>query len=104
VAEEESEAREAIRVTTAVYIANKVQNIRDDTLMRAADLSEDEAVPIAEKLQREGPQAAARMVSNAIMPVPRYRLRTGCWGSRMRACAGRCYIRCSVPIARRPLN
>jgi 5,10-methylenetetrahydromethanopterin reductase len=67
VAEEESEAREAIRVTTAVYIANKVQNIRDDTLMRAADLSEDEAVPIAEKLQREGPQAAARMVSNAIM-------------------------------------
>ena len=67
VAEEESEAREAIRVTTAVYIANKVQNIRDDTLMRAADLSEEEAVPIAEKLQREGPQAAAHMVSNAIM-------------------------------------
>lgn len=67
VAEDESEARDAIRVTTAVYVANKLQNIRDDTLMKAAGLTEDEARPIADKLQSDGAAAAARMVTNAIM-------------------------------------
>ena len=66
-AEDEAQARDAIRVTTAVYIANKVQNIRDDTLMNAAGLELDEAKPIADVVQREGAQAGARMVTNAIM-------------------------------------
>ena len=67
VAEDEGEAREAVRTLTATYIANKVQNIRDDTLMQAAGLDESEARPIAETLQKEGPQAARRMVTNEIM-------------------------------------
>jgi alkanesulfonate monooxygenase SsuD/methylene tetrahydromethanopterin reductase-like flavin-dependent oxidoreductase (luciferase family) len=67
VAEDESEARDAIRVTTAVYIANKLQNIRNDALMNAAGLTEDEARPIADKLLSEGALAAARLVTNAIM-------------------------------------
>jgi 5,10-methylenetetrahydromethanopterin reductase len=67
VAEDEGEARDALRPVTAAYIANKLQNIRDDTLMRAAGLDEAEARPIAEALQKDGPQVAARMVSNEIM-------------------------------------
>jgi 5,10-methylenetetrahydromethanopterin reductase len=67
VAEDEGEAREAVRTLTATYIANKVQNIRNDTLMQAAGLDESEARPIAETLQKEGPQAARRMVTDEIM-------------------------------------
>jgi 5,10-methylenetetrahydromethanopterin reductase len=67
VAEDEAAARDAIRPTTAAYIANKLHNIRDDTLMNAAGLTEQEARPIADKLQSDGIAAAARMVTNAIM-------------------------------------
>lgn len=67
VAEDEAEARDAIRPTTAAYITNKVQNIRDDTLMGAAGLTEEEARPIADKVQSDGVAAGARMVTNAIM-------------------------------------
>ena len=67
VAVDEFEARDAIRVTTAVYIANKLHNIRNDTLMNAAGLTEDEARPIADKLLSEGASVAGRLVTNAIM-------------------------------------
>jgi 5,10-methylenetetrahydromethanopterin reductase len=67
VAEDEAEARDAIRTLTAIYIANKLENIRNDTLMQAAGLEESDARPIAETLRRDGPQAAARMVTNEIM-------------------------------------
>ena len=106
VADDEAEARDAIRVTTAVYIANKLQNIRDDTLMNAAGLTEGEARPIADKLQSEGAPAAARMVTNKIMDKVRdCRHSDAGHGSASGVectsdCAGRCSIRCSVRTAR----
>lgn len=60
-------ARDAIRRLTAVYITNKVQNIRDDTLMKSAGLNADEAVPIAEAKAKNGIEAATAMVTDEIM-------------------------------------
>jgi len=60
-------AREAIRRLTAVYITNKVQNIRDDTLMQAAGLTPEEAVPIARAKSEKGIEAAMAMVTDEIM-------------------------------------
>ena len=60
-------ARDAIRKLTAVYITNKVQNIRDDTLMKAAGLTADEAVPIAQAKAEKGIDAATAMVTDEIM-------------------------------------
>jgi 5,10-methylenetetrahydromethanopterin reductase len=67
VAEDEEEARAAIRRLTAVYVANKVQNIKNDALMRASGLDEDEVASIAARLQSDGPDAAAGMISNDLM-------------------------------------
>lgn len=63
----EEKARDAIRKLTAVYIANKLQNIRNDALMQAAEIEEREIRPIADELDRNGADAAARMVTNEIM-------------------------------------
>ena len=60
-------ARDAIRELTAVYIANKIQNIRNDVILRSAGLSEDEALPISEAVTRWGAKAAARLVSDEIL-------------------------------------
>ncbi len=60
-------ARDAIRQLTAVYITNKVQNIRDDTLMKAAGLTAEEAVPIAQAKSEKGIEAATAMVTDEIM-------------------------------------
>jgi len=60
-------ARDAIRRLTAVYITNKVQNIRDDALMRAAGLTADEAMPIARAKSEHGIEAATAMVTDEIM-------------------------------------
>lgn len=60
-------ARDSIRRLTAVYITNKVQNIRDDTLMQAAGLTAEEAVPIAQAKAERGIDAATAMVTDEIM-------------------------------------
>ena len=60
-------ARDAIRELTAVYITNKVQNIKNDTLMQAAGLTADEAVPIAQAKSERGIAAATAMVTDEIM-------------------------------------
>ncbi|HVO88825.1 MAG TPA: LLM class flavin-dependent oxidoreductase [Casimicrobiaceae bacterium] len=60
-------ARDAIRRLTAVYIANKVQNIRNDTLMKAAGLGAEEAEPIARAKAEKGVEAATAMVTDEIM-------------------------------------
>lgn len=67
VAEDASDARAAIRRLTAVYVANKVQNIKNDALMRAAVVEEDEVQAIANCLQADGPDAAAAMISDSLM-------------------------------------
>lgn len=65
--EDSRTARDAIRRLTAVYIANKVQNIRNDTLMQAAGLGAAEAEPIARAKSERGIEAATRMVTDEIM-------------------------------------
>jgi len=65
--EDSRTARDAIRKLTAVYIANKVQNIRNDTLMKAAGLGLDEAEPIARAKSEKGIDAAMAMVTDDIM-------------------------------------
>ena len=60
-------ARDAIRELTAVYIGNKIQNIRNDVILQSAGLTEEEALPISDALTRRGTKAAARMVTDEIM-------------------------------------
>jgi 5,10-methylenetetrahydromethanopterin reductase len=65
--EDGRKARDAIRQLTAVYITNKVQNIKNDTLMSAAGLSAAEAEPIARAKAERGIDAATAMVTDEIM-------------------------------------
>jgi 5,10-methylenetetrahydromethanopterin reductase len=65
--EDSRKARDAIRQLTAVYIANKVQNIRNDALMQAAGLTAAEAEPIARAKSEQGVESATRMVTDEIM-------------------------------------
>ena len=67
VAEDGDSARDAIRKLTAVYIANKVRNIRNDIILSSAGLSEAEALPISDAVRNKGSEAAARMVSDEIL-------------------------------------
>jgi 5,10-methylenetetrahydromethanopterin reductase len=60
-------ARNAIRELTAVYIANKIQNIKNDVILQCAGLTEAEASPISEAITRRGAKAAARLVTDEIM-------------------------------------
>jgi alkanesulfonate monooxygenase SsuD/methylene tetrahydromethanopterin reductase-like flavin-dependent oxidoreductase (luciferase family) len=62
-------AREGAREMAAMYLANKVQNIRGsaDTLLECAGLSFDEIRPIAEAMETAGRKAAAREVTNAVL-------------------------------------
>lgn len=65
--EDGAAARDAIRELTAVYIANKIQNIKNDVILRCAGLTEDEAKPVSDMVTRRGAKAAARLVTDEIM-------------------------------------
>ncbi len=67
VAEDGAVARSAIRKLTAVYIANKVQNIQNDVILSSAGLTEAETVPISGTMRKRGADAAARMVTDKIL-------------------------------------
>ena len=67
VATDGAEARNAIRGLTAVYISNKVHNIRNDIILSCAELTEDEALPIAETLHDKGLDSAAELVTDEIL-------------------------------------
>ena len=62
-------AKEGAREMAAMYLANKVQNIRGsaDMLLQCAGLSPDEIRPIAEAMERGGRKAAAREVTDSIL-------------------------------------
>ncbi len=62
-------AREGAREMAAMYLANKVQNIRGsaDTLLECAGLTMEEIAPIAEAMEQGGRKAAAKAVSDAIL-------------------------------------
>lgn len=62
-------AREGAREMAAMYLANKVQNIRGsaDTLLQCAGFNFDEIRPIADAMERGGRKAAALAVSDAVL-------------------------------------
>jgi 5,10-methylenetetrahydromethanopterin reductase len=61
--------REGAREMAAMYLANKVQNIRGsaDVLLQEAGLTFEEIQPIAEAMERGGRKAAATKVSDEIL-------------------------------------
>jgi 5,10-methylenetetrahydromethanopterin reductase len=69
VGEDPKTAREGAREMAAMYLANKVQNIRGsaDTLLECAGLNFDEIRPIAEAMETGGRKAAARAVTDAVL-------------------------------------
>lgn len=69
VGEDPKTAREGAREMAAMYLANKVQNIRGsaDTLLECAGLTFEEIKPIADAMEQGGRKAAARQVSDAIL-------------------------------------
>lgn len=62
-------AKEGAREMAAMYLANKVQNIRGsaDMLLQCAGLTPDEIRPIAEAMERGGRKTAAREVTDSIL-------------------------------------
>lgn len=66
-------ASEGAREMAAMYLANKVQNIRGsaDTLLECAGLTPDEIRPIAEAMENGGRKAAARAVSDSVLKKAR---------------------------------
>jgi len=61
--------REGAREMAAMYLANKVQNIRGsaDVLLQKAGLTAEEIQPIADAMEKGGRKAAARAVSDAVL-------------------------------------
>lgn len=61
--------KEGAREMAAMYLANKVQNIRGsaDVILREAALTFEEIQPIAEAMESGGRKAAARQVSDEIL-------------------------------------
>lgn len=61
--------QEGAREMAAMYLANKVQNIRGsaDVLLECAGLSVDEIRPIADAMEAGGRKAAARAVSDEVL-------------------------------------
>jgi len=62
-------AREGAREMAAMYLANKVQNIKGsaDTRLACAGLAPEEIQPIADAMEKGGRKAAARAVSNEVL-------------------------------------
>jgi 5,10-methylenetetrahydromethanopterin reductase len=69
VGEDPRSAREGAREMAAMYLANKVQNIRGsaDALLQCDNLTFEEISPIAEAMEKGGRKAAARAVTDSIL-------------------------------------
>jgi 5,10-methylenetetrahydromethanopterin reductase len=64
-----AEGKEGAREQAAMYLANKVQNIKGsaDVLLECAGLTFDELKPIADAMEKGGRKAAAKAVSDEIL-------------------------------------
>jgi 5,10-methylenetetrahydromethanopterin reductase len=64
-----SKGKEGAREQAAMYLANKVQNIKGsaDVLLDCAGLTFDELKPVAEAMEKGGRRAAARAVTDDIL-------------------------------------
>jgi 5,10-methylenetetrahydromethanopterin reductase len=67
--EDPRRGREGAREMAAMYLANKVQNIRGtaDVLLQSARLKFEELQPIADAMERGGRKAAARAVTDEVL-------------------------------------
>jgi len=63
-----NKGKEGAREMAAMYLANKVQNIRGsaDVLLQSAGLTFEELQPIADGMEKGGRKAAARAVTDAV--------------------------------------
>ena len=64
-----SRGKEGAREQAAMYLANKVQNIKGsaDVLLESAGLTFEELRPIADAMEKEGRKAAAKAVSDEVL-------------------------------------
>jgi 5,10-methylenetetrahydromethanopterin reductase len=64
-----AKGKEGAREQAAMYLANKVQNIKGsaDVLLECADLTFEELRPIADAMERGGRKAAAKAVTDDIL-------------------------------------
>ena len=64
-----SKGKEGAREQAAMYLANKVQNIKGsaDVLLESAGLTFDELRPVADAMEKGGRKAAAKAVSDEIL-------------------------------------
>ena len=69
VARDAKKGREGAREMAAMYLANKVQNIRGsaDVLLQSAGLTFEDLQPIADAMERGGRKAAARAVTDEVL-------------------------------------
>ncbi|HEV3277138.1 MAG TPA: LLM class flavin-dependent oxidoreductase [Terriglobia bacterium] len=69
ISKDRARARDNAREMAAMYLANKVQNIRGsaDVLLEKAGLGFDEIKPIADAMESGGRKAAARAVSDEVL-------------------------------------
>jgi 5,10-methylenetetrahydromethanopterin reductase len=69
IAEDRDEGRDGAREIAAMYLANKVQNIRGaaDTLLDLANIDVEEIRPVAEAMERGGRLAAKEQVTDSIL-------------------------------------
>ena len=69
IARESRKGKEGAREQAAMYLANKVQNIKGsaDVLLECAGLSFDELQPVADAMEKGGRKAAAQAVNDEIL-------------------------------------
>jgi 5,10-methylenetetrahydromethanopterin reductase len=69
IARDSAQGKEGAREQAAMYLANKVQNIKGsaDVLLQSAGLTFDELQPVADAMEKGGRKAAARAVSDNIL-------------------------------------
>jgi 5,10-methylenetetrahydromethanopterin reductase len=69
VGRDSAKGKEGAREQAAMYLANKVQNIKGsaDVLLQSAGLTFDELRPIADAMEKGGRRAAAKAVTDDIL-------------------------------------
>jgi len=69
ISRDKAKGREGAREQAAMYLANKVQNIRGsaDVLLQCAGLTFDELRPVADAMEKGGRKAAAQAVTDRIL-------------------------------------
>jgi 5,10-methylenetetrahydromethanopterin reductase len=69
ISRDSAKGKEGAREQAAMYLANKVQNIKGsaDVLLECAGLSFDELRPIADAMEKGGRKAAAKAVTDEIL-------------------------------------